>query len=92
VYTLRSLQTAMALSEVTSAFLKRFRPTRGHLQPVWAGQCRYASTDVTVPERQELETTGFVDGSGPSPKDLERFDPAGVAKKRNRRLPPSRYA
>ncbi|EMC96924.1 hypothetical protein BAUCODRAFT_121465 [Baudoinia panamericana UAMH 10762] len=86
----------MALSEVTTAFLKRFR-SAPHLSPsLWTQQCRrYAlpADAAAVQETDELETTSLA--ARPSEKDIERYDPAGVARRRNerhsRRLPRSRY-
>ncbi|KAK4569936.1 54S ribosomal protein L7, mitochondrial [Recurvomyces mirabilis] len=82
----------MALQEVTSAFLKRFSARPSPLQHVWAAQCRHASTNVeTGQETQGMETSDFSEGQNGGGKDVGRFDPAGVARKRGRKLPPSRY-
>lgn len=82
--------SAMALSEVTSAFLRRFTPTPGRLQQAWGAQCqRYASTQA-VQETQELEATSFE--ARPTGDSIKRFDPAGVARKRQTKLPRSRCA
>ncbi|KAK4891118.1 54S ribosomal protein L7, mitochondrial [Elasticomyces elasticus] len=80
----------MALQEVISAFLKRFRPSTGPSQRAWTSQCRTASTAV-VQETNELEESSFLHGEETAQQQIERFDPAGVARRRNRRLPASRY-
>ncbi|KAK0292021.1 54S ribosomal protein L7, mitochondrial [Friedmanniomyces endolithicus] len=79
------------LQEVTSSFLRRFRAPPASLHRIWASQCRHASTEAVAQETDELEVSSFLQAEGPTQQAIERFDPAGVAKRRNRRLPPSRY-
>ncbi|KAI7008028.1 hypothetical protein KC366_g17836, partial [Hortaea werneckii] len=76
----------MALQEVTSAFLRRFRPSPATSCPAWNQQCRRYATEITQ-ETSDLEQTEFVDGSS----SKRAFDPAATARRRNRRLPSSRY-
>lgn len=83
----------MALQEVTTSFLRRFRPTASSSCHAWSQQCRrYASSDGTS-QGSELEQTPFVQGNdsaSASEKALKAFNPAATARKRNRRLPPGR--
>ncbi len=79
------------LQEVTSTFLRRFKAPPASLHRKWASHCRHASTGAVAQETDELEQSSFLQGEGPAQQAIERFDPAGVAKRRNRRLPPSRY-
>ncbi|KAK1066860.1 54S ribosomal protein L7, mitochondrial [Friedmanniomyces endolithicus] len=77
------------LQEVTSTFLRRFKTPPASLHRKWASHCRHASTGAVAQETDELEESSFLQGEGPAQQAIERFDPAGVAKRRNRRLPPS---
>ncbi|KAK5109433.1 hypothetical protein LTR62_006992 [Meristemomyces frigidus] len=81
----------MALQDVTCAFLKRCSVRNGHYHRVWTAQCRHASNNVEGrQESQELESPGFSSGEDAG-QGVGRFDPAAVARKRGRKLPPSRY-
>ncbi|KAK5129788.1 hypothetical protein LTR08_002808 [Meristemomyces frigidus] len=80
----------MALHDVTAAFLRRFRNPVGPLYQASKLQCRQYATTQASQETPELEESSFVGGGQPS-EAVAKFDPAATARKRNRRLPPSRY-
>ncbi|KAK4543103.1 hypothetical protein LTR36_005880 [Oleoguttula mirabilis] len=93
----------MALQEVTTAFLKRFRACNGPLYQASKLQCRQYATAGDGQETnelqlsssgqgmRELEESSFLGGDGTSDTAVQKFDPARTARTRNRRLPPSRY-
>ena len=81
--------TAMALQEVTAAFLRRCQASPRPLHSAWRLQCRqYATADSRSEEPSDLESTKFLGAAAPSTRP---FDPVAKAKRRNRQLPPSRY-
>lgn len=90
---------AMALQEVTQAFLKRLRLSERPISRVSRRDClRYASSpsDATTttqdPHELDLEQTTFLSQSLPPSDKAKAYDPAESARGRKRQLPSSRYA
>ncbi|KAF2768499.1 ribosomal protein L5 [Teratosphaeria nubilosa] len=84
----------MALQEVAQSFLRRFQAAHGPLYQVARLQCRNYATDVAKvaeQETSELEHSAFLNDREVKNKKSRSFDPAAMAGKRQRRLPPSRY-
>ena len=79
----------MALQEVTNAVLKRFQTSRAPLNRVWSLQCRRYASGEAIAEVHELEESSFLNETSISDK---KFDPVEKARKRQKQLPPSRYA
>lgn len=72
----------MALQE-----LGRLQLLRSVLHHSAKTQCRTYATAA-----EELDDSSFANNAAPSEEQKTAFDPAARAKRRNRRLPPSRYA
>ncbi|WPG97939.1 Hypothetical protein R9X50_00072200 [Acrodontium crateriforme] len=84
----------MALADVTTAFLRRVRPT-GPAVFNLQSTCRYASSNTSPADAADLSSSPFQDSSACTPSEkITAFDPAARARalrKRGGRLPPSRY-
>jgi len=80
----------MALQEVTTAFLRRFRGPRGPLYQAYRLQCRQYATEPPAGEALDLEHSAFLEPDSDGVAEAKGYDAARQAKRR-RRLPPSRY-
>jgi large subunit ribosomal protein L5 len=78
-------RSAMALQEVTNAFIRRMRGPLASNNTAWTAQCRrFASTETT---QADIESSDFLTDQQVSQR---QFDPAVNARRRRARLPKSR--